>query len=172
MLSGNTGAPDSTTATTTTAVNYVLNQALAAYSLVASRYTADGATTANAGLVKLVNSMGAGSLVMTQAAVTNAIQTYPSLGKGQKIQDLRASRSAEVTYTSSTGFPIPVYVRISGGYSAVLYTHVNGIEFGDGGSTASNTSIAMAFFIVPNGATYLVEATGASPVLQSWTELR
>ncbi|EBO4349315.1 hypothetical protein C1P00_12875 [Salmonella enterica] len=109
---------------------------------------------------------------MTQAAVTNAIQTYPSLGKGQKIQDLRASRSAEVTYTSSTGFPIPVYVRISGGYSAVLYTHVNGIEFGDGGSTASNTSIAMAFFIVPNGATYLVEATGASPVLQSWTELR
>lgn len=108
---------------------------------------------------------------MTQAAVTNAIQTYPSLGKGQKIQDLRASRSAEVTYTSSTGFPIAVYVRISGGYSTVLYTHVNGIEFGDGGSTASNTSIAMAFFIVPNGATYLAEATGASPALQSWTEL-
>lgn len=42
----------------TTAVNYVLNQALAAYSLVASRYTADGATTANAGLVKLVIQWG------------------------------------------------------------------------------------------------------------------
>ncbi|ECJ2127503.1 phage tail protein [Salmonella enterica] len=173
MLSDNTGVPDSTTAATTTAVNYVLNQAMSAYSLAESKYTAEGATTVKSGLVQLVNSMGgSGSLVMPQAAVTTAIQTYPSLGKGQNLQDLRTSRSTGVTYTNSTGFPIAVYVRISGGYSAVLYTYVNGIEFGGGGSTASNTSIATAFFIVPNGATYRVEAVGASPALQSWTELR
>ncbi|EFT7151618.1 hypothetical protein HVD32_003858, partial [Salmonella enterica] len=157
MLSDNTGVPDSTTAATTTAVNYVLNQATAAYSLAESKYTAGGATTGKAGLVQLVNSMGgSGSLVMPQAAVTTAIQTYPSLGKGQTLQDLRGSRSIDATYTNSTGFPIAVYVRIAGGTSANLYVHVNGIEFGGGGSIASNTSIATAFFIVPNGATYRV----------------
>ncbi|EIF6876562.1 hypothetical protein HXQ97_002577 [Salmonella enterica] len=173
MLSDNTGVPDSTTAATTTAVNYVLNQAAAAYSLAESKYTAGGATTGKAGLVQLVNSMGwSGSLVMPQAAVTTAIQSYPSLGKGQTLQDLRGSRSIDATYTNSTGFPIAVYVRISGGYSAVLYTHVNGIEFGGGGSTASNSSIATTFFIVPNGATYRVMASGASIALQAWSELR
>ncbi|EIF7272843.1 tail fiber protein [Salmonella enterica] len=173
MLSDNTGVPDSTTAATTTAVNYVLNQAAAAYSLAESKYTAGGATTGKAGLVQLVNSMGgSGSLVMPQAAVTTAIQTYPSLGKGQTLQDLRGTRSIDATYTNSTGFPIAVYVRIAGGTSANLYVHVNGIEFGGGGSIASNTSIATAFFIVPNGATYRVMASGSSIALQAWSELR
>ncbi|EGK5436732.1 hypothetical protein IOX76_001508 [Salmonella enterica] len=173
MLSDNTSVPDSATAATTTAVNYVLKQAIAAYSLAESKYTAEGATTGKAGLVQLVNSMGgSGSLVMSQEAVTTAIQTYPSLGKGQTLQDLRGSRSIDATYTNSTGFPIAVYVRVYGGYSAGLYTYVNGIEFGGGGSTASNTSIATAFFIVPNGATYRVTTTGASPALQAWAELR
>ncbi|EDY1997944.1 hypothetical protein GTD56_004475 [Salmonella enterica subsp. diarizonae] len=173
MLSDNTGVPDSTTAATTTAVNYVLNQAAAAYSLAESKYTADGATTGKAGLVQLVNSMGgSGSLVMPQTAVTTAIQNYPSLGKGQNLQDLRGSRSIDATYTNSTGFPIAVYVRIAGGTSANLYAHVNGIEFGGGGSIASNTSIATAFFIVPNGATYRVMASGSSIALQMWSELR
>ncbi|ENM2460064.1 tail fiber protein [Salmonella enterica subsp. enterica serovar Chester] len=173
MLSDNTGVPDSTTAATTTAVNYVLNQAASAYSLAESKYTAGGATTGKAGLVQLVNSMGSsGSLVMPQAAVTTAIQSYPSLGKGQTLQDLRGSRSIDATYTNSTGFPIAVYVRIAGGTSANLYVHVNGIEFGGGGSIASNTSIATAFFIVPNGATYRVMASGSSIALQAWSELR
>ncbi|EEP1426202.1 tail fiber protein [Salmonella enterica] len=173
MLSDNTGVPDSTTAATTTAVNYVLNQATSAYSLAESKYTAGGATTGKAGLVQLVNSMGSsGSLVMPQAAVTTAIQNYPSLGKGQTLQDLRGTRSIDATYTNSTGFPIAVYVRIAGGTSANLYVHVNGIEFGGGGSIASNTSIATAFFIVPNGATYRVMASGSSIALQAWSELR
>ncbi|EKI6059084.1 tail fiber protein, partial [Salmonella enterica] len=173
MLSDNTGAPDSKTAATTTAVNFVLKQAQSAYELAQSKYTADGATITKAGLVQLVNSMGgSGSLVMPQAAVTTAIQNYPSLGKGQTLQDLRGSRSIDATYTNSTGFPIAVYVRVSGGYSANLYAHVNGIELGGGGSTASNASIATAFFIVPNGATYRVMASGVSIALQAWSELR
>lgn len=173
MLSDNTGAPDSKTAATTTAVNYVLKQAQSAYELAQSKYTADGATITKAGLVQLVNSMGgSGSLVMPQAAVTTAIQTYPSLGKGQMLQDLKSSRGTGVTYTNSTGFPIAVYVRITGGTSANLYAYVNGIEFGGGGATALNTSLATAFFIVPNGATYRVDASGVSTVLQAWTELR
>ncbi|EDR5075840.1 hypothetical protein GS039_000474 [Salmonella enterica] len=172
-LNGGVSDADDTLGATSGAVKIAYDAAQSAYRLALSKYTADGATTGKAGLVQLVNSMGgSGSLVMPQAAVTTAIQTYPSLGKGQTLQDLRGSRSIDATYTNSTGFPIAVYVRISGGYSAVLYTYVNGIEFGGGGSTASNTSIATAFFIVPNGATYRVTATGASPALQAWSELR
>ncbi|EAN5160595.1 hypothetical protein EIR47_11115 [Salmonella enterica] len=172
-MSGGVSNADNTLAATSGAVKISYDAAQSAWKLAASKYTAEGATTGKAGLVQLVNSMGgSGSLVMPQAAVTTAIQSYPSLGKGQTLQDLRGSRSIDATYTNSTGFPIAVYVRISGGYSAVLYTYVNGIEFGGGGSTASNTSIATAFFIVPNGATYRVTATGASPALQMWSELR
>ncbi|EAQ4447081.1 hypothetical protein FAN38_01295 [Salmonella enterica] len=172
-LNGGVSDADDTLGATSGAVKIAYDAAQSAYRLALSKYTADGATTGKAGLVQLVNSMGgSGSLVMPQAAVTTAIQTYPSLGKGQTLQDLRGSRSIDATYTNLTGFPIAVYVRISGGYSAVLYTYVNGIEFGGGGSTASNTSIATTFFIVPNGATYRVTATGASPALQMWSELR
>ncbi|ECI0837942.1 phage tail protein [Salmonella enterica] len=172
-LNGGVSDADDTLGATSGAVKIAYDAAQSAYRLALSKYTADGATTGKAGLVQLVNSMGgSGSLVMPQAAVTTAILTYPSLGKGQTLQDLRGSRSIDATYTNSTGFPIAVYVRISGGYSANLYAHVNGIEFGGGGSTASNASIATAFFIVPNGATYRVTATGASPALQMWSELR
>ncbi|EAP0949495.1 hypothetical protein GW205_13990 [Salmonella enterica subsp. diarizonae serovar 48:i:z] len=172
-LNGGVSDADDTLGATSGAVKIAYDAAQSARRLALSKYTADGATTGKAGLVQLVNSMGgSGSLVMPQVAVTTAIQTYPSLGKGQTLQDLRGSRSIDATYTNLTGFPIAVYVRVSGGYSANLYAHVNGIEFGGGGSTASNTSIATAFFIVPNGATYRVMATGASPALQMWSELR
>lgn len=172
-LNGGVSDADDTLAATSGAVKISYDAAQSAWRLAASKYTAEGATTGKAGLVQLVNSMGgSGSLVMPQAAVTTAIQNYPSLGKGQTLQDLRGSRSIDATYTNSTGFPIAVYVRISGGYSANLFAHVNGIEFGGGGSTASNVSIATAFFIVPNGATYRVMASGASIALQMWSELR
>ncbi|ENU7738518.1 tail fiber protein, partial [Salmonella enterica] len=172
-LSGGVSDADDTLAATSGAVKISYDAAQSAWRVATSKYTAEGATTGKAGLVQLVNSMGeSGSLVMPQAAVTTAIQSYPSLGKGQILQDLRGSRSIDATYTNSTGFPIAVYVRISGGYSANLYAHVNGIEFGGGGSTASNISIATAFFIVPNGATYRVMASGASIALQAWSELR
>ncbi|EEI7341131.1 hypothetical protein G4E41_001826 [Salmonella enterica] len=172
-LNGGVSDADDTLGATSGAVKIAYDAAQSAYRLALSKYTADGATTKKAGLVQLVNSMGgSGLLVMPQAAVTTAIQTYPSLGKGQTLQDLRGSRSIDATYTNSTGFPIAVYVRIVGGTSANLYAHVNGIEFGGGGSIASNTSIATAFFIVPNGATYRVMASGSSIALQAWSELR
>lgn len=160
-------------AATPGAVKIAYDAAMNAFSLAKTKYTADGATTAIAGLVQLVNSMGgSSSLVMPQAAVTTAIQTYPSLGKGQTLQDLRGSRGVGVTYTNSTGFPIAVYVRITGGTSANLYAYVDGKEYGGGGATASQTSIATAFFIVPNNTNYRVDAAGVSTVLQAWTELR
>lgn len=160
-------------AATPGAVKIAYDAAMNAFNLAKTKYTADGATTAIAGLVQLVNSMGvSNALVMPQAAVTTAIQTYPSLGKGQTLQDLRGSRGVGVTYTNSSGFPIAVYVRITGSTSANLYAYVDGKEYGGGGSTALQTAIATAFFIVPNNTSYRVDATGVSNVLQAWTELR
>lgn len=164
---------NSSTSSTSTSQAATPSAVKSAFDLATSKYTADGATTAKAGLVQLVNGTGGSSaLVMPQAAVTTAIQTYPSLGKGQTLQDLKLSRGTGVTYTNSTGFPIAVYVRITGGTSANLYAYVDGLEFGGGGATALNTSLATAFFIVPNNSTYRVDASGVSTVLQAWTELR
>ncbi|EMS0915306.1 tail fiber protein [Salmonella enterica] len=166
QLNSSTNSTSTSQAATPSAVK-------SAFDLATSKYTADGATTAKAGLVQLVNGTGGSSaLVMPQAAVTTAIQTYPSLGKGQTLQDLKLSRGTGVTYTNSTGFPIAVYVRITGGTSANLYAYVDGLEFGGGGATALNTSLATAFFIVPNNSTYRVDASGVSTVLQAWAELR
>lgn len=160
-------------AATPGAVKIAYDAAMNAFNLAKTKYTADGATTAIAGLVQLVNSMGvSNALVMPQAAVTTAIQTYPSLGKGQTLQDLRGSRGVGVTYTNSSGFPIAVYVRITGSTSANLYAYVDGKEYGGGGSTALQTAIATAFFIVPNNTSYRVDTAGVSTVLQAWTELR
>lgn len=123
------------------------------------------------GLVQLVNSLGgSGSLVMPQVAVTTAIQTAPSLGKGQLLQNMTPSRALGATYTNNTGYPIAVYIRVNGGTSANIYVYVDEIEFGGGGSTASQVSIATAFFIVPPGAAYRTVAPGVS--LSSWSELR
>lgn len=160
-------------AATPGAVKIAYDAAMNAFYLAKTKYTADGATTAIAGLVQLVNSMGgSNALVMPQAAVTTAIQTYPSLGKGQTLQDLRGSRGVGVTYTNSTGFPIAVYVRITGSTSANLYAYIDGKEFGGGGATAYQVALATAFFIVPNNSNYRVDAAGVSTVLQAWTELK
>lgn len=129
------------------------------------------ALTSRAGLVQLVNSLGgSSSLVMPQLAVTNAIQTAPSLGKGQTLWDMKSERALGATYTNHTGYPIAVYIRTNGGTSANIYVYVNDIEFGGGGSTASQVSLATAFFIVPPGATYRTLAPGVS--LIAWSELR
>lgn len=172
-LNGGVTNADDSLAATSGAVKIAYDAAQAANQLAASKYVAEGATTTKAGLVQLVKGMGGSSaLVMPQVEVTTAIQTYPSLGKGQILQDLRSSRGVGATYTNSTGFPIAVYVRITGGTSANLYAYVDGKEFGGGGATASQTSIATAFFIVPDGSSYRVDAAGVSTALQAWTELR
>lgn len=85
--------------------------------------------------------------------------TGPAPGRGQTLQDLKTSRGVGVDYKNSTGFPIAVYVRITGSTSANLVAYVNVIEFGGGGSIAAQISVATALFIVPNGATYRVDAT-------------
>lgn len=169
QLNTSTNSTSTTQAATPSAVK-------AAYDLANGKWTPVDGTTSQKGIVRL--SGGVTNADDTIAATSGAVKiaydaaTGPALGRGQTLQDLKASRGVGVTYTNSTGFPIAVFVRITGSTSSNLIAYVNGMEFGGGGSTASQTSVATAFFIVPNGMTYRVDASGVSTVLQAWTEMR
>ncbi|MCW6519769.1 phage tail protein, partial [Yersinia ruckeri] len=169
QLSAATDSTSSVLAATPSAVKQ-------AYDLAGEKWTAVNASTSQKGIVQLNGGVmdNDNTKAATSAAVKIAYDaaTAPALGKGQALQDLKASRGVGVSYTNATGFPIAVYVRITGSTSANLTAHVNNIEFGGGGSVATNTAVATAFFIVPNGASYRVDATGVSTVLQAWTEMR
>ncbi|HBH8029669.1 TPA: tail fiber protein [Escherichia coli] len=161
------------TSTTQAATPSAVKQA---YDLALTKWAAVDATTSQKGIVRL--NGGVTNADDTMAATSGAVKiaydaaTAPALGKGQTLKDLKTSRGTGVTYTNSTGFPIAVFVRITGSTSANLIAYVNGIAFGGGGSIASQTSVATAFFIVPPAATYRVDASGVSTVLQAWSELR
>ncbi|EKK9837861.1 tail fiber protein [Salmonella enterica] len=161
------------TSTTQAATPSAVKQA---YDLAGTKWSAVDATTSQKGIVRL--NGGVTNADDTVAATAGAVKiaydaaTSPALGKGQTLQDLKTSRGVGVDYINTTGFPIAIFVRITGSTSANLIAYVNGIEFGGGGSIVSQTSLATAFFIVPNGATYRVNASGVSTVLQAWTELR
>jgi len=88
----------------------------------------------------------------------------PSLGIGQTITDVTASRSSGVTYTNTTGQPIFVFIqRGSGGTDTnLLVDGVNHI----GPTIAGQTTISL---VIPDGSTY----SYATPVAPSkWIELR
>lgn len=175
-LNGGVTNDDNTLAATSGAVKIAYDAAIAAAKTANGKWTPVDATTSVKGIVQLNSAINSTST--TQAATPSAVKqaydaaTAPALGKGQTLQDLKTSRGTGVTYTNSTGFPIAVFVRITGSTSANLIAYVNGIAFGGGGSTASQTSVATAFFIVPPAATYRVDASGVSTVLQDWSELR
>lgn len=82
------------------------------------------------------------------------------VGIGQTWQTV--SRSANTTYTNSTGKPIMVAI-CHGGNNVILYVNTGGgnIQTGNGGSYSNS------YAIVPNGATYYATSAGVS-----WTELR
>lgn len=88
--------------------------------------------------------------------------TASSMGVGQTMQDVTASRAIGTTYTNSTGKPIFVFAVSSA--SAMGFV-VNGTTLVPGGTYSYQVTAA---FIVPAGATYSL--TGGS--LGKWIELR
>jgi hypothetical protein len=88
------------------------------------------------------------------------------IGVGQTWTDVTASRAYGTTYTNSTGKPIFVFVQSAGASSSSAATVAGVIA-----AAANTTSTAsVVYFIVPNGATYVVTIVGTS--LQRWGELR
>jgi hypothetical protein len=111
----------------------------------------------------------AGSVTTTQIALSSQ-----GLGAGQTWSS--PTRAFGTTYTNSTGRAIFVVICVtppgSNGYVNVI---VQGVTIAILGVTSGATSSvpATACFVVPDGATYSSSvASGSTPGLQYWKELR
>lgn len=109
----------------------------------------------------------------TQITYNNsAAGTVPGLGDGQTAGAnlYSGSRVYGTTYTNSTGKPIYVYISTSN-YAGVTFT----ITVAGQAQTVANTGVASSCwmsFVVPNGATYVVSASGGTPTFNYWYECR
>lgn len=105
--------------------------------------------------------------------VTNVSATL--LGISQSWQNVKASRSAGVTYTNSTGRPIAVSI------AGIMASRQNGVKLSlaVNGTEASSFAVTDSLFdirgnvfaIVPPGATYNLTASNINSIL-TWSELR
>jgi hypothetical protein len=86
--------------------------------------------------------------------------TGVGIGNGQTWQNLTASRALTTTYTNSTGKTIAVHFRIRALASTSFITcTVGGLaEFRQGAGSYMYTAL---FFIVPAGATYILNVSGS-----------
>lgn len=135
------------------------------------------ATTTNVGIARFATVTEVENKSVVSAAVnpSNAatIAQSTDLGVGQTWQDVTSSRSSGVTYTNNTGKPIKVSVG-SGGRDARVLIYVNDVLVAYSQDTYDgNQCRASASEIVPNGASYRVEARNIASVnVQFWSELR
>lgn len=94
------------------------------------------------------------------------------VGVGQTWQDFTASRALNTTYTNNAGRPIQIAVWAEaaavGQYATMLIGGV-GVGFVGASGAINNGGNAQLTAIVPNGATYRVDATAA---YRGWAELR
>lgn len=135
------------------------------------------ATTTNVGISRFANASEVANRSNSNVAInpSNAatIAQSTDLGVGQTWQDVTSSRSSGVTYTNNTGKPIKVSVG-SGGRDARVLIYVNDVLVAYSQDTYDgNQCRASASEIVPNGASYRVEARNIVSVnVQFWSELR
>ncbi|MDZ4034069.1 hypothetical protein U0868_21180 [Kluyvera ascorbata] len=135
---------------------------------VLSKLGLGDASTTQKGSVQLTESSGSShSLVLNQLGSTQLNNT--NLGQNQTVQDLTATRALGVTYTNTTGKPIAVSVRVTGGASVNATGTVNNIPFAYQNTTASATGSVGLFFIIPVGGTYSVTSNAT---LTWWAEMR
>jgi len=95
-----------------------------------------------------------------------ALAALMSIGYGQTLQNVAASRALGTTYYNTTGRPIFVYVAVNGSTSAATAT-VNGIGLPIWIPNVSSSN--QGSFIVPPGGSYVVN--GGSQI-GAWIELR
>lgn len=104
---------------------------------------------------------------------TALIAQSTDIGVGQTWQNVMASRASGQTYINNTGKPIKVSVG-AGGRDARVIIYVNDVLVAYSQDTYDgNQCRASASEIVPNGASYRVEARNIASVnVQFWSELR
>ena len=144
-----------------------------------------GSTTLTANYVLLGNGTSAlqaiapstSGNVLTSDGTTWASSSPGGIGTGQTWTDVNASRSANTTYTNSTGKPI--YVLIGGhcqpnqNYTITLNGSATVIGNSMGGGMSGNGYLAA---IIPNGNTYAATDNGSGASIggstYGWWELR
>lgn len=112
----------------------------------------------------------------TWATAPTAIQGYggqalaamSSLGYGQTIQDLTASRALGTTYFNLTGKPIYVNLMLSNSAGGQIQPAFNGVNFPNvvlGGNSEF-------VFVIPPGNSYKFTLTAGAATIFAWTETR
>ena len=91
-----------------------------------------------------------------------------SLGVGQTLTDVTASRAINTVYTNTTGKPIFVAIGKTT-QSSDIRLNVNGVQFGYASGTNQDSQSKTLYAIVPAGATY---GTVGSSGFVFWSELR
>ena len=131
------------------------------------------ASTAQAGIVQLVNDLSTGG---TNKALTAAqgkilqdtkLDTFWSFGINQSWQNATGSRAVNVTYINTTGRPIFVCVRSTSGNTQFVAAGVNGITVTSAETSSSFGAQVSISFVVPNGGNYSVSGS-----FSLWAELR
>ncbi|WP_288253754.1 hypothetical protein [uncultured Hydrogenophaga sp.] len=124
------------------------------------------ASTSYVGAVELATDAEAQAATDFNRAVTpdNLGATVLGIGQSWNTQ----AKAVNITYTNSTGRPIMVMVSLSTSANDNASVLVNGVEHARFGVAAG--LIGFFSFVVPNGATYRVNAVIA--VMNVWSELR
>ena len=134
------------------------------------------ATTSVQGAVILNNTVTSTSatqaLTAAQGKVLKDALDAASFGVGQTWQDLTSSRVSGVNYTNSTGRPITI-AATSAGRDAIVSFYVNDVLIYMSQNNYNGGVYAGGILIVPNGATYRVDAiSGYGANLSRFMELK
>ena len=128
------------------------------------------------GTVTLAAPAVSGSTVITFPAITGTVAITSELeqiGVGQTWQDVLASRATNTTYTNSTGKPIQVAIRVNTNSVYTFTLSVSGVVVGIFRNDNGGTVISQLTAIVPDGNTYILNASGSGTgTLGNWAELR
>ena len=177
-----TGAVGEVTVDTTKDVPVVHDGVTAGGHPVAARANADGtislikkdgtsAGTINAdGLFNntLTSTNQNQALTAAQGKVLKDALDAASLGVGQTLTDVTASRAINTVYTNSTGKPIFVAIGKTN-QTSDMQLNVNGVQFGYASGSNEDSQSKTLYAIVPSGATY--GTVGLSGFV-FWSELR
>lgn len=130
-----------------------------------------GATQTQSGVVQFANDIEI-SQKANVGKVVNPAQSFSlGFGVGQAWQNLTSSRVSGQTYVNNTGKPIKVSVG-AGGRDARVIIYVNDVLVAYSQDTYDGQCRASASEIVPNGASYRVEARNKySANVVFWSEL-
>lgn len=137
-----------------------------------SQFNSIGINTAAPGVAGNLSLTGTITLG-TGIQFTGAFQSNAPLGYGQTWQDVTASRAASTTYTNTTPRPIMVALGLSTSSSSTATFSVSGVLIWEGrNAPALSIQYCGNSFVIPPGATYILNYTSGSYNIESWAELR